>query len=233
VTLGDGARPRLALRASLSALAVTIVAWAGPIQAIGQPSVLLFGATLEETRALVVESAHGHGWTVAAVDPEEAAFEQVLDPGEWADEDVAARVIRITARLHSEAEGVRVLLRAQEIEEPGSETEWTTDVTDRYWDNLTNALSRLRMAWERSEPNAHRQPPFAGTPAPISVAEPGEIGTWAYYAEDYASRAGCALADRGARLIASGPEWEHHRVDCAGGETLDVMCRYGECTGVR
>ena len=227
MTLGDGVHARLA------ALAFAIIAWAEPTQAVGQPSVLLFGATLEEARTLTVESAHGHGWTIAAVDVEAAAFEQVLDEGEWGEEAVAARIIRITARLRTEAEGVRVLLSAQEIEEPGTEAEWTTDVTARYWDNLTDALSRLRIAWERSEPNAHRQPPVLGAPSPESVAGPGEIGTWAYYAEDYASRLGCELADRGARLIASGPEWEQHRVYCAGGETLDVICRYGECTGVR
>ncbi len=232
-SLGAPRRPVPVAHAALVTLAVAILTWAACARASDAPSVFLFGAGLDQARSLAMESAHRQGWTISAITVDEAAFEQVLEGSTSEDGGIPDKVIRIIARFSPEAEGVRVGLRAQEIAEPGGEGEWSTDVTARYRDNLTNALARLLVSWDRATPAIQRHPAAFEAPGSGESAATGEIGTWAYYAEDYARRSGCSLGDRGARLIGSGPEWERHRVYCADGSVLDVMCRYGECTGAR
>jgi hypothetical protein len=231
--LGAQRRPVPFAHAALVTLAIAILTWAACARASDAPSVFLFGADLDQARSLAVESAHRQGWMISAIRVDEAVFEQVLEGTTSEDGVLPHKVIRIIARFSPEAEGVRVGLRAQEITEPGGEGEWSTDVTARYRDNLTNALARLLVSWDRATPAIQRHPANLEASGSRDSAGTGEIGTWAYYAEDYARRSGCSLGDRGARLIGSGPEWERHRVDCADGSALDVMCRYGECTGAR
>ncbi len=214
-------------------------------QGWAEPSVLLFSATLDEARDFAVATASARGWSVARVGLNEAVFEQLLDDDEDVDADVgdhggdrrggeaddrlpARRLIRIVAQFSEEAAGTRVLLRAHELE-TAQTGEWTTDVTERYAENLDNALSSLRSKWD-----GHRDPLGSGSQdaAPITPGPRGaaSIGIWAYYAERYAESRGCELTHRGALLESSGPHWEQHRVDCRDGRSLRVLCDQGDCT---
>jgi hypothetical protein len=203
-----------------------------------EPSVLLFGATLDQARELAVSAATAKDWRLLSSTPAGAAFEQTLEDAEVEQGSAPLRVIRIFVRFEWESAGVRVLLRAEEIEMPGSEREWMTDVTARYGDNLTNALSSLRANWDAA---ASRGAANAGylrgqdiVPESVQPQYPSafpRVGTWAYYAESYAQSRGCALTDTGAELEAAGQDWEQHLVGCRDGRHMRVHCRYGECTG--
>jgi hypothetical protein len=204
--------------------------------ALQEPSVLLFGATLDQARDLAVSSATHKGWRLLSVTPAAAVFEQTLDGSRGEDDRGPERVIRVFARFDEESDGVRVLLRAEEVEQPGSADEWMAEVTARYADNLTNALTSLRASWDAAAraPNTGYVPERGVVPgqvqSPRSSGQP-RVGTWAYYAEDYALSRGCDLTDSGAELEAAGPDWERHRVSCRDGRQIRVYCRYGDCTG--
>lgn len=200
------------------------------------PTVLLYGANLDQARDFAINSALERGWRLVSLPPEGVTFEQTLEGSEDADAPGPSRVIRVSARFSREAGGIRVQLSADEIESPGRAEEWSADVTDRYGLNLANALSSLRARWDSRHP---APVPWAGdpppTPEPISPrmdgAEPlGPVGTWAYYAESYARSRGCLLTDSGARLESAGADWERHRVPCQDGRLLRVFCRFGDCT---
>lgn len=205
-----------------------------------EPSVLLFGATLNQARDLAVSSAIDKGWRLLSVTPAAAAFEQTLEDPRGDDDSAPMRVIRVFARFEEESGGVRVLLRAEEVEEPGSEAEWMADATDRYGDNLSHALSRLRANWDAaasarvlSPDDLHDRDVFPEpTPSQPPTALP-RVGTWAYYAEDYAQSRGCVLSGSGAELEAAGQDWERHLVTCQDGRQIRVYCRYGDCAGAR
>ena len=201
------------------------------------PTVLLYGARLEQARSLAIDSALARGWRLVETAAESVTFEQTLeeDPGEGAPGPL--RVIRVLAHFSDEGDGVRIELSAREVESPGRAAEWSADVTDRYGLNLANALSSLRVRWDShrstpSVPSSHEVPIGRGLapPAPNRDAAPGSVGTWAYYAEQYARSRGCVLADSGARLESAGAEWERHRVPCQDGSWVRVYCRFGDCT---
>lgn len=207
-----------------------------------EPSVLLFDATLEEARDFTVESASARGWSVPSIGQNEAEFEQVLDDEDDdeastdgnAENDTesglpAQRRIRIFAQFSEEHAGIRVSLRAHELETSQTQA-WTTDVTLRYAENLNNALTSLRRKWDQ-----YRDPLASGSrndAAPTAPAQVGatSTGIWAYYAERYAESRGCELTDRGALIESSGSQWEQHRVDCRDGRSLRVLCDHGDCT---
>lgn len=139
------------------------------------PTVLLFGANLEEIRGLAVDSALWRGWRLISLAPDSAAFEQTL---EEAPDDAThpARVIRVLARFQDESGGVRVQLGAEEIEAPGTSEERSTDVTGRYGLNLTNALNSLRARWDNWHPALTpwtRPGPQANTPG--TQADPSDL----------------------------------------------------------
>jgi len=67
----------------------------------------------------------------------------------------------------------------------------------------------------------------------VSLQQPQDAGTWAYYAEQYARIRGCALAGEGAVLIEKTNAYEVHRVYCEGGTTFQVKCNAGTCRGMR
>ena len=203
-----------------------------------EPSVLLFGATLDQARDLAVSSATHKGWRLLSATPVTAVFEQTLDDSGADDDTGPARVIRVFPRFDEESGGVRVLLRAEEVEQPGSADEWMAEVTARYADNLINALTSLRASWDAAAParapNAGYVPDRGVVPGQVQSPRssvPPRVGTWAYYAEGYVRSRGCALTDSGAELEAAGPDWERHRVSCRDGRQIRVYCRYGDCTG--
>jgi hypothetical protein len=146
-------------------------------------------------------------------------------------------MIQISAFFMDEPGGVRVLLRAHEVEVAMTREQWSTDVTNRYAQNLMNALGSLRSNWDQ------RRETVSGPPQILDQADPndpdtgsshrGQIGTWAYYAERYAESRGCELTPAGALLEASGPDWEQHRVGCRDGRSMRVLCRHGDCTTSR
>ena len=216
---------------------ILLLVWAVLPVASPGPTVLLYRASLEQARSLAVDSALARGWRLVATAAESVTFEQTLEegPGEGAPEPL--RVIRVLAHFSDEGDGVRIQLSAQEVESPGREGERSSDVTDRYGLNLANALSSLRARWDshRSAPPvpSFREVPIdrgLSPPVPHRDAAPGAVGTWAYYAEQYARTRGCVLADSGARLESAGAEWERHRVPCQDGSWVGVYCRFGDCT---
>ncbi|MGE5155005.1 MAG: hypothetical protein ACM3ST_13445 [Bdellovibrio bacteriovorus] len=200
------------------------------------PSILLYGAGLDQTREFAIESALARGWRLIWVAPEGVAFEQTLEEADEAEGSGPSRVIRVFASFSAEGGGVRVQLRAEEFESPGGPEERSADVTDRYGLNLANALSSLRARWDtRPASGGHASEPSPGVGEraprrPEGTAPLGPVGTWAYYAEDYAQSRGCALTDSGARLDSAGADWERHRVPCQDGRVLRVYCYLGDCT---
>lgn len=207
------------------------------------PSILLFGATIESARALAMDSATERGWSLAIDDLHGVTFEQVLEEADLWD-GTPMKLIRIHARFVEEAFGARVALRAEEIEAPESAEEWIYDVTARYAENLEYALSKLQARWDASHPDAatrgstdQRAPELPGVGTrPSSIAPDSStlgVGEWAYYAERYAESRGCLLTDQGAILDAAGQGWEHHRIACQDGSVILVACYYGECTAGR
>ncbi|WP_296811820.1 hypothetical protein [Thiocapsa sp.] len=206
------------------------------IAAASVPGVLLFGATPEQARDFAIESAYRRGWNVPEVGARTAGFEQVLEESDPDDPLGARNVIHISASFVEETAGTRVLLRAREVRKSATGEEWSTDVTERYAENLGNALSSLRRKWDEHREAAgvgargpdRSRAPISDPPDRRAGSEP--VGTWAYYAERYAESRGCALTDAGSVLEASGPEWEQHRVTCRDGRSLRVYCRLGDCT---
>lgn len=237
---GAAAPTAIRHRDTLVSAAIGLLLWTTLASAAPGPTVLLFGANLDQARSFAVDSAREHGWRLVSMMQEAVIVEQVLE--ESPQEDRAPlRVIRVRARFTDEGAGVRVELSAAEVESPGRPEEWSEDVTDRYGLNLANALSSLRTHWdERRSPSS----PGTGDPAPVRYPTPappapttdptgngGPVGTWAYYAERYAEGVGCVLAEGGARLEAAGADWERHRVPCRNRAAVRVHCRFGDCTG--
>jgi hypothetical protein len=200
-----------------------------------RPGVLLYGATLTDARSFAVETAFSRGWTIRSVGPMTAVFEQTLE-GEAEDDgsEVAERLLRVFAEFAEESSGVRVMLRAEEVELPDTPGERLSDVTARYTDNLSNALASLRNKWDaqRDRPAARSAPTAKmGTlNAESDAMNSNPIGAWAYAAEQYAKSRGCELGERPTLLEASEHDWERHRVFCQNGREMLVQCRYGDCT---
>jgi len=80
--------------------------------------------------------------------PAAASFEQTLNGSVVDGDSTTPRAIRVFARFDEESNAIKALLRAEEVEDPGSAIEWMADMTVRFGDNLTRALSRLRSSWE-------------------------------------------------------------------------------------
>lgn len=208
----------------------------GLAEAAPEPSVFLFGAAVDEARNFAVESASARGWSVPAIGPATAELEQTIDAGDPDAPLASRRVLRISALFTEETAGTRVLLRALEVEVSTTGDERTTDVTERYAENLGNALASLGSKWdERREVDAMGRQQAGQASAShndLSDSDAGTatVGTWAYYAERYAESRGCTPTDAGAVLETSGSEWEQHRVTCRDGRSLRVHCRSGDCT---
>lgn len=213
------------------ALALVLPAWALAMMA---PSVMLFGARLDEARAFAVDNAASRGWRILSVTSQGAVFEQILSGHEEDGQLVAERVLRIYADFAEDADGARVSLRAEEVEWPGTEDEWRTDVTLRYSDNLLKALASLRGKWDARRPSpipgASRQPLMGHLTTESRQRAPIAVGVWAYAAERYAATRGCVLTARPTLLEGSGQGWEQHLVFCQDGSRMQVQCRYGDCT---
>ncbi|EGV18574.1 hypothetical protein [Thiocapsa marina] len=206
------------------------------IAAASVPSILLYGATPDQARDFAIETAYSRGWSVPTVGATTAGFEQVLEEGDPDNPRAPRDLIRISASFVEETAGTRVLLRAREIRISATGEEWSTDVTERYAENLGNALSSLRRKWDEYREAAGigaREPARSPPPRPDSpdrYAGTEALGTWTYYAERYAESRGCVLTDMGTVLEATGPEWERHRVPCRNGRSLRVYCRLGDCS---
>jgi len=63
----------------------------------------------------------------------------------------------------------------------------------------------------------------------LSLTQRRQPAMWTYYAERDALRAGCALTEAGSRMVAQGPTYEIHEVDCANGSSLRLRCQHGFC----
>jgi hypothetical protein len=206
----------------------------------------LFGASLDAARDFAAAHARERGWRVAAIDGSRTLFEQVLQasPADSStgdrSEQTPLRTIRIFADFAEESNGVRVSLHAQELEAPGSDREWTTDVSESYGENLSNALASLRTKWDAAAGSGRAAPSadIGRVPAPTSPAAAtglgySEVGVWAYYAERYSRERGCEPTETGAVLESSGPDLEIHRIECRDGSRLRVRCSNGDCTAER
>ncbi|NCC27681.1 MAG: hypothetical protein EOM22_05880 [Gammaproteobacteria bacterium] len=207
------------------------------VAAAPAPGVLLYGATPEQARDFAIASAYKRGWTIPVVGETTVEIEQILEESDPDDPLAPRRLIRISAVFVPEDPGTRVLLRAREVQTSAAGEEWSTDVTERYAENLGNALSSLRSKWdEHRDTGASSTRESVGAPATRDAVDRaaqtgiGPVGTWAYYAERYAESRGCELTDAETRLEASGPDWEQHRVQCRDGRSLQVHCRLGDCT---
>lgn len=147
------------LMLSLSGIAQV---WAIPGQA---PSTLLLHAQLAEALTFASEMARQRGWAVVGTGPTSVTFEQPLD----SDADGSVSLLRITATGTESPGGVTVSLAAQEAR-PASGT--AQDVTQRYRDNLLNALDSLATKWGL-RPGARPLASPAAAPVPTSAP------TWA------------------------------------------------------
>lgn len=206
-------------------------------QAAQAPSVLLFGASLTAARDFAVTVAADRGWRVLAIAPAGATFEQTLEETDSDLGPAPARAIRVYADFAEESDGIRVSLHAEEWGAPGTDEEWMTDVTGTYGENLSNALSSLRAKWDAGSVESTGDTAGRGSRLPSGAGDAARsppdyrsVGTWAYYAEDYARDQGCELTDVGAVLESAGPEWELHRIDCRDGRKIRVRCSHGDCT---
>lgn len=196
---------------------------------------LLLGATLEDARDFAVDSARSRGWSVLSVTADTATFEQTLEETETDEAVLVLRLVRIVAELTEEFDGVRVYLRADEVESLDTGEEWLTDVTGRYERNLMNALSSLRVNWDDRRATLPRRPREIPAPVTSATAPPdaGDAGALAYHAELYAQGLGCDPSDTGTTLESAGPDWQRYRVFCRSGAQVRVECRYGECIEAR
>ena len=202
------------------------------------PGTLLYGATPEQARDFAIASAYRRGWSVPVVGETTVEIEQILEESDPDAPLAPRRLIRISAVFVAEDSGTRVLLRAREVQTSATGEEWSTDVTERYAENLGNALSSLRSKWDEhhdtGQPRTRKSArgPTTGDESIDRAAETGAgpVGTWAYYAERYAESRGCVLTDAETLLEASGPNWEWHRVKCRNGRSLRVHCHLGDCT---
>jgi hypothetical protein len=228
--------------------------------------VLLEGATIARARALALDAALIRGWQVADSGRAHVIFETVLDqpasvgpPGALPPDQTT---LRIRADFIATPAGINTYLYAEEVWWPGSERQWTGDVTQRYRANLMNALGSLRRQWielaradadrgrrmapglssaqpipDGIEPKVRVEPmdrdrvttttepiPVERAPEPEAMPMDIEVGTWAYYAEAFASQQGCDLGELGAQLVSTQQGSELHRVHCADHSTLMVRC---------
>lgn len=110
------------------------------LAAASVPGVLLYGATMEQARDFAIETAYRRGWSVPAVSATTAGFEQVLEESDPDDPLASRHLIHISASFVEETAGTRVLLRAREVRVSSTGEEWSTDVTERYAENLGNAF---------------------------------------------------------------------------------------------
>lgn len=196
--------------------------------ATDHPSLRLHGADLYEARRVAVESALSSGWSMSLTSQGIVLFEQATDPSDGP----GSSLVRVRADFLSDQDDLIIRLQAIQIDAPGTSAERATDVTERYHDNLMNALGSLRARWEAGLTVADPAPAGRGNE---SHADPGErpVGTWAYYAERYAQDQGCDLAEGGAELLSTGVDTELHRVQCQGRGALLIHCQFGECTMAR
>jgi hypothetical protein len=195
------------------------------------PHALLVGATLGEARDFAVDTAYGRGWSVPAVGHASAELEQFIEDDDPQDPSAPRRMIRVTARFSAEPTGTRVQLSAQEIATADAQV-WTQDVTDRYAENLGNALRSLVAKWDqrREGVDPRRGPRIAEALGPLPEIAVKDLGTWAYQAERYAESRGCRLSGDGTWVEARGPGWEEHRVACRDGRSMRIHCENGDCT---
>jgi hypothetical protein len=149
----------------IAALAPRVQALAGPGAA---PSTLLLHAGIPESLEFAAETARQRGWTILQSGPDSVTFEQAID----ADGTGASALLRIEASLTRSPAGVTVTLRAQEIQASEGGAAETRDVTQRYRDNLLNALDSLASKWGLRQAAADPAPPTPTGPEPAPAPPP-------------------------------------------------------------
>ncbi len=143
------------------------------------PSTLLLHAEIPQALDFASQTARQRGWSVSPGGPAALTFEQSIDA------DGAAAVLRIAAAFAESPAGVTVALTAQEVRTAEDGTTQTQDVTQRYRDNLFNALDALATKWglrpaatrpvsaPRAPPSP--QPPSTATAAPAPAPVPAPM----------------------------------------------------------
>ena len=214
-----------ALRLLLS-LGVLVAHPAGGIDVAGGPSIRLPGAHLDAVQRLAVEAGRRHGWSVIETNRGAAVFEKIASgPGPQPGAGITT-LVRVRADFIRAGTDTLVQLRAEQIDALDARRQGTTDVTERYRDNLMRALRSLRARWQG---RARTAPPPNEPTRPSPSDHQPRLGTWAYYAERHAQERGCRLAEQGAVLLSANNETELHRVHCQSGRTIRVSCQHGEC----
>ncbi len=144
------------------------------------PSALLLHAEIPQALEFAAETARQRGWSTLHSGPYALTFEQAID----ADSTGAPALLRIDASFVESPAGVTVTLRAQEIQSSESGTTEAHDVTQRYRENLLNALDSLAAKWglrpiasdtapagpTEAEPAAGPLPGAAQPSAPVQAA---------------------------------------------------------------
>ncbi|NBC47678.1 MAG: hypothetical protein GVY22_06770 [Gammaproteobacteria bacterium] len=233
----------------MPALVLLLIALASPLtgaSASSEPSVFIPDSSAARVKALALDTALLKGWTLVESSPNLILFETRLEQPASAGPPGAAlpqsTLMRIRTRLEQTPTGTRVSAGAEEHWWPGTAQAWSTDITQRYRDNLQRALRSLQQRWEQFtsvaatssnhgapvQPGSSPRPPST-QPLPIEPSlEPNldtaPVGLWAYDAERYAQARGCKLHDRGAVLAQARQRDELHRVYCVNRQPVMVSC---------
>jgi hypothetical protein len=210
--------------------------------ASSEPSVFLPDASAARVKALALDTALLKGWTLVESSPNlilfETRLEQPASDGPPGAAPPQSTLMRIRTQLEQTATGTRVSAGAEEHWWPGTAQAWSTDITQRYRDNLQRALRSLQQRWEQfisaaANPTTHQTPmqpdssplPRPPQPQPIEPSlDNAPVGLWAYDAERYAQARGCDLHDRGAVLVQARQRDELHRVYCVNRGPVMVSC---------
>ena len=250
---GSRSPPRASIGRPLAA-ALLLAGCAGAWAAGEWPGIFLEAATVPRVKALALDSALAKGWHVAASGADFAVFETLLEePASRGPPDAVPpdfTLLRIRTEFVKTPAGVNAYLSAEEPGYAGTPREWRADVTSEYRGNLGKALEHLQAHWNEIRRSGPREtiagpdeaqvrvlPPESDQPVleprsdPTADTTPADIdvGTWAYYAEQFALEHGCDIADTGAELIAADALGERHRVRCKNGPPLVVHCDGGAC----
>lgn len=221
--------------------------------ASSEPSIFLPEANAARVKALALDTALLKGWTLVESSPNlilfETRLEQPASDGPPGAAPPQSTLMRIRTKLEQTAAGTLVSAGAEEFWWPGTARAWSTDITQRYRDNLQRALRSLQQRWEQfigapatpsiplppMQPGSSPQPRHQPRPTQPLPTEPSQesapVGIWAYDAERYAQARGCKLHDRGAVLIQARRRDELHRVYCVNRKPVMVSCDNVGCGG--
>lgn len=219
----------------IRALALLILSAAPAAPASAEPSVLIENSTASRIKGLALDTALARGWKLVDSASRWAIFETPLDQpasdGPGGIEPPDTTELRIRVSFEQLTAGALVSIKAEEIWWSGTANEWRTDVTRLYQENLQDALASLQQRWTSFVATSPVFP--EAVVATDATFGDRPVGLWAYYAERYASAAGCNLDDRGATLVSTSGNAELHRVFCTERSPVTVQCDANGCRSPR